>query len=201
MPYNFIKRLLGNIHYAINLRDHALVNYLTPAEKRERLAVYCNQYTEFVETGTYLGETTAAMAGAYARVHTIEIDRELYSNAIHRFSGRPSIFCYQGDSAAVLPMVVNNLLGPAVFWLDGHYSGPRTGRASDYDTPIIAELETIFKSSKSEHLILIDDARLFVGRNSYPTIYALNAYVREHSRYILTIRDDIIRLCYDPEWS
>lgn len=201
MKQNFLTKLLGDLHYAMNLREHALVSHLTPDEKRERLGSYADRYSVFVETGTYLGKTTDAMAKLYKEVHTIEVSQDLHAKAVQRFSANSAVTCHLGDSADILPKIVGTLTKPAVFWLDGHYSGPRTGRASAYDTPIIQELETIFQNSKKDHMILIDDARLFVGRKSYPRIGVLREYVRSHSQYYLTIRDDIIRLAYDPEWS
>lgn len=201
MPIRRIKKLVGDLHYLLNVRDHALVSYLSPIEKRERLANYASRCQEFVETGTYLGETTAAMAKHYSKVHTIEIDTGLYEKARARFADQLGIQCYHGDSATMLPEVIRELAGPTVFWLDGHYSGPRTGRHSEYDTPIISELEMIFAHNAKDHIILIDDARLFVGRHAYPTIAILRQFVSANSRYHLTIRDDIIRLWFDPEWS
>ncbi|HRJ70789.1 MAG TPA: hypothetical protein PLS03_01120 [Terrimicrobiaceae bacterium] len=201
MKQNFFTKLLGDVHYAMNLREHAMVSHLTPDEKRERLGAYAGRYSTFIETGTYLGETTQAMSKLYGEVHTIEVSPELHAKAAQRFAGNAAVTCHLGDSADVLPRIVGSLTKPAVFWLDGHYAGPRTGRANAYDTPIIRELEIIFQNSKKDHMILIDDARQFVGRNSYPRIGVLREYVRSHSQYFLTIRDDIIRLAYDPEWS
>lgn len=195
------KRLIGDIHYSLNSRDHALLTHLTPTEKRKFLRRFSGNIRNFVETGTYLGETTAAMSQVFDCVHTIEIDKQLYERACTRFSTHSNIFCHHGDSAHVLPRILPQLIGPTLFWLDGHYSGPRTGRSSEYDSPILAELELLFARNIVDDIILIDDARMFVGRNSYPRIGDLNTFVRSRSKFCLTIKDDIIRLIFDPEWS
>lgn len=194
-----IKQFVRNFQYALNSREHSLFNHLLPEEKRDRLAAHAARFDNFVETGTYLGETTAAMAEVYRKVYTVEIHQELYRKAAERFSGRNNIQAFHGNSAKVLPGIVAQLDGPAVFWLDAHYSGPRTGKAGARETPIEEELSTIFEGESQEHLILIDDARLFVGKNSYPKIGRLWKFVRTHSPYSMTVRDDIIRLYRDPE--
>jgi len=194
-----IKQFVRDFQYALNSREHSLFTHLLPQEKRDRLAVHAAKYDNFVETGTYLGETTAAMSGVYRKVYTVEIHQELYRKAADRFAGLDYIHCFHGDSATVLPQIVAQLDGPAVFWLDAHYSGPRTGKAGSRETPIEEELSTIFESESKEHLIFIDDARLFVGKNSYPKIGRLWKFVRTHSPYSMTVRDDIIRLYRDPE--
>ena len=200
MPFDRVKKFLGDLHYAMNVREHALVNYLLPEEKRKHLGAFAGRWRNFVETGTYLGETTAAMADLYDKVYTVEIHEGMYRKAAERFASRPSIQCFLGDSAHALADIVKLLDGPAVFWLDGHYSGSHTGRAG-YDTPIEQELSIIFAHSRKDHVILIDDARLFVGRNSYPRIGKLRKFVRANSDYGMTIREDIIRLYHDPEWA
>jgi hypothetical protein len=195
-----IKQFVRDFHYALNSREHSLFTHLLPEEKRERLGAYSRQYSNFVETGTYLGETAAAMSGLYRKVYTVEIHEDLARKAAARFAGSGNVKSYHGDSAKVLPEIIAELDGPAVFWLDAHYSGPKTGKAGSRETPIEEELSIIFESSPmAEHLIFIDDARLFVGKNSYPKIGRLWKFVRTHSPYSMTVRDDIIRLYRDPE--
>lgn len=196
-----LRKIIGDVHYALNVREHALVNYLLPEEKRERLMSYSPAYSNFVETGTYLGETTAAMSKVYKNVYTVELHDAMYNAAITRFAGTPSVRCFHGNSTDRLPEILTLLDGPALFWLDAHYSGPATCRSPEYETPIEHELSIIFRHDIKNHLILIDDARYFVGRNSYPRLGNLRKFVLENSDYGLTVRDDIIRLWHDPEWT
>ena len=64
--------------------------------------------------------------------------------------------------------MINTSNGRILFWLDGHYSGEGTG-GCDEVCPIIAELRLIAQSKRKDHCILIDDARLFIGEDGYPT--------------------------------
>jgi hypothetical protein len=64
---------------------------------------------------------------------------------------------------------------PALFWLDGHYSGGETARGAQ-GSPIIAELETVF-SRKLDDVVLIDDIRCFTGFDGYPSLADLKALV------------------------
>mgnify|MGYP001369983704 CR=1 FL=1 len=45
----------------------------------------------------------------------------------------------------MLKNIIKNIDKPALFWLDGHYSGGVTGMG-DNETPILEELEQIYKT-------------------------------------------------------
>jgi hypothetical protein len=50
-------------------------------------------------------------------------------------------------------------------------------------------------NSPLQHVILIDDARLFNGTRSYPTLEEINSIVRTAGKnYSIDVKDDIIRL-------
>jgi hypothetical protein len=150
--------------------------------------------SRFVETGTYVGATLADVEPDFAELYSIELGEDLYVAAAKRFVGHEKVHLLQGDSASVLPSIVNGLAGPALFWLDGHYSEGVTARGS-VDTPIRAELETIFAGDPCGHVVLVDDARSFTGENDYPSINELRELVsRLAPTYEMTVRDDIVRL-------
>ena len=89
---------------------------------------------------------------------------------------------------------VRELCEPALFWLDGHYSGGATAKG-DAGTPISLELEAILASPIKNHVVLIDDTRCcFAGMNGYPCIDELLKMVRYHSHYDTEVSADIIRL-------
>ena len=122
----------------------------------------------FVETGTLYGDTVAYLRPWCAEVHSIELSRDLFERAKARFSNDKAIHIWHGDSSEVLPEILHSLTEPALFWLDGHYSGEGTARGKE-DTPILRELIHITKHPlKTSHYIVIDDARLFDGTNGYP---------------------------------
>lgn len=197
---NAIKQFLGDMYFLSQARAIHELTRLDPDAKRGLLATYAATYDTFVETGTYLGLTAAFLAVAYKIVHTIELDPVLYENAQRRLRSFPNVHCYHGDSATVLQQILPSINGPAVFWLDAHYTGGITTRAAA-NTPVMGELMAILAHPIKTHLILIDDARWFVGRNGYPGLRWLHTYVRDHSPYDMVIHDDIIRIFRDDEWT
>ena len=93
----------------------------------------------------------------------------------------------------MLKQVLGGIAERTVFWLDGHYSGGFTARAA-LDTPVVKELGTIFSHRVKDHVILIEDARLFNGTDDYPTIEELTALVhRFRPDYEISVRHDAIR--------
>lgn len=132
----------------------------------------------FIETGTYQGDTVFEALRHFDQIYSIELDMDLYKKARKRFRKYRHVEILQGDSGRVLQQVINELDAPAVFWLDGHYSGGITA-LGEKSTPIFEELKTIF-SKKHNHAILIDDARLFIGDCEYPTLEELRNFVHQY---------------------
>jgi hypothetical protein len=146
-----------------------------------------------VETGTYVGTMVEAMKATFKEIFSIELDRALYERARGKFSGFQHIHIVQGDSGEVLPDILKQLTRPCLFWLDGHYSGGITSKGQ-LDTPVLKELECILNHPLASHVILIDDARCFVGENDYPTIEELRDFLlaaRPH--WVFEVTDDIVR--------
>lgn len=141
----------------------------------------------FIETGTYMGRSTALAAGLFKEVHTIELSAELHAAAVERFAGHAHVTCHGGDSAAVLPAILSPLKSRTMFfWLDGHYSGGVTAQG-DVVTPILGELEAIRTARLSSWIIAVDDLRIFRGSiktsdiafNDYPTALELASKLRD----------------------
>jgi hypothetical protein len=144
----------------------------------------------FVETGTYRGDTLAVIAPLVDRAISIELDATLASLARRRFSASPSVEILMGDSADVLPGVVASLDGPALFWLDGHFSG---GPTADSHVPVLAELDAVL-ASPLDHVILIDDIRLFDGSNGYPNVETIrDRILARRPTWAFEVVDDIAR--------
>jgi hypothetical protein len=144
----------------------------------------------FVETGTFMGDTTAAVADLFEQCFTIELSDQLYHRASERFAKAGNIRCLQGDSGHIISdLIRNDLPGPALFWLDAHASGGVTVHAG-YD-PIFAELEAILADQETEHVILIDDAR----GHQIDKIRDMAPLGR-----LFTVRNDIMRIVpfYNP---
>jgi hypothetical protein len=164
--------------------------------KQRTIKEYARRYAidTLVETGTYLGQTVEANIHVFRRIVSIELDRELCEQAQEKFAGYRHVSIIQGHSGNVLSKVLANINGPCLLWLDAHYSGGITARA-DTDTPIAAELEAVLGSSIDGHVALVDDARLFVGRDGYPTMSELHKFVSERRPdWTVEVKNDIIRM-------
>jgi len=147
----------------------------------------------FVETGTFDGQMVEAMRNHFDRIYSIELSREYCDAARRRFAASRHIDFLLGDSGVVLRSVVASLEGPALFWLDAHYSGGITARGA-IDTPIIEELNCIFPG-RFEHVVIIDDARLFGEDPGYPTFAEVKEHVlSRNGKLSIDIVDDAIRI-------
>lgn len=170
-----------------------------PANKRfnfiKDLAVK-NNIKVFVETGTYVGDTTHALSSYFDKIYTFEISAELVALAKKRFQDKKHIEIIQGDSGAELEHILPKINEKTIFWLDGHYSeGFLHSQRHNLDTPIIKEIETIFKSNIKdlENIILIDDAFEFDGTRGYPTMEELRSLVNSYtSAYDTFVKYDIV---------
>ena len=148
--------------------------------------------TTFVETGTYQGDMVEAARSHFGNIWSIELGDDLYEAASRRFQAWPTVTIVHGDSAVVLEEVLDGLLGPCLFWLDGHFSGGGTARGL-LETPIIAELDSVLRRTGFDDVVLIDDARLF-GQGNWPSIDRLTTIFTEHRPgWRFEVRGDIIR--------
>ena len=146
-----------------------------------------------VETGTYLGDTLYALSDDFEQLYSIELSIHFYALACKRFRNIPKVTLLQGDSGKVLKELVPQLTSKAIFWLDGHYSGGLTAKG-EKECPVYEELTYIF-SSPHQHLVFVDDARLFIGKNDYPTLEEMKEFVTLHKPgYQFSVENDCIRL-------
>jgi hypothetical protein len=178
-----------------------------PAEARRRLLREAGsrwRLRNFIETGTSSGDTMEFLHDHFSVLHTIELDQPTWQRAFERLASYMNVAVWPGDSTEVLPRVLKMIDGPALIWLDGHYSGPGTARGS-LDTPVVAEINTVFSDVNEtgrKHVIYIDDARIFdegPEHNDEPHYadYPSLTWVRqiaEAQGYDYLLEDDIIRL-------
>ncbi len=146
----------------------------------------------FIESGTFLGDMIHAQKNNFDYLHSIELSKELYQKAYNRFAKNKNIIIHQGDSGVVLKGIIDKLDNQALFWLDGHYSGGETA-LGEKECPVLEELDSIFGGAILNHIILIDDARLFTGKGDYPSIDEItNIICNYNSAYTITVENDII---------
>ena len=150
-------------------------------------------YTTLIETGTYKGDMVEAQKNNFKKIISIELSMDLFEKARERFKNDNQIFIVQGDSGKVLPNILKDINEPVIFWLDGHYSGGITAKG-DKECPIYEELEAILIGKKFNHIILIDDARCFIGDGDYPTMKKLTEFIKsKNDKYQVEVKHDIIR--------
>jgi hypothetical protein len=145
---------------------------------------YKKKFNTIIETGTLFGEGTNYLSNFFSNVHTIEIQKELYTNAMNRFSKNPSITCHLGDSPFVIKELSKKLYPKdgIVFYLDAHWSGDHSvdwknskWKGYDIDTgcrnndpkdpvnqnPLLEELKIIIDNFPQQLIIYIDDMDKF----------------------------------------
>jgi hypothetical protein len=113
----------------------------------------------FIETGTFRGETAAWAGQHFPQVTTIELSEAYHRAACARFTGQSNVKPLQGNSGAVLRELMPTLKIPSLFWLDAHWSGLDTA-GQEAECPILDEIG-IIDASPLDHIIVVDDARLF----------------------------------------
>lgn len=129
----------------------------------------------WVETGTYMGHTTALLAQCSSKVYSIEPDPKFFEDAFRRFHSLGHVEILNGLSEEILPSLVPTLRGDVNFWLDGHYSGPGTHKGP-LDTPVEYEMACIAENlhRMTRAVVMIDDIRMFNGDvhlyGRYPTL-------------------------------
>ena len=147
-----------------------------------------------VETGTFYGDTVFVLRHVFRKIHTIELSPDLYAISREKIGHLPHIRLHHGDSAKVLHSLLSTLYEPAIFWLDGHYSAGPTARSSK-DTPIREELEILLARPPGYNVVLIDDARLFIGECDYPTIESVRGMILAgRPAATFEVKDDMIRV-------
>jgi hypothetical protein len=160
----------------------------------------------WVETGTFLGDTTLYLSKLAKLVKSIEPSQKLAADAVSRLKslGNVEIICDLSEN--VLDELVAELISTGEkdfsFWLDGHFSEGITFQGP-VDTPIRTELNIIGKHLQNIELVtvFIDDVRCFnPGRHefrTYPDLkYLVNwatsnqlYWVIEHDIFIATNRN------------
>jgi hypothetical protein len=152
-------------------------------------------YKTLVETGTFMGDMIEAQLGNFDKIYSIELSEKYWKDAKEKFKSQPKVKLLQGDSGKVLHELQSELKEPAIFWLDGHYSGADTAKGEKI-SPIYEELEAIFKSPIA-HCVLIDDARLFNGTDDYPALDDLKAFiVKKRPKAEIAVDSDTISVLY-----
>ena len=127
-----------------------------PAVKRSVLKRNGIPGANWIETGTYLGETSFYLSKYFNHVTTIEPNSDLHKRAKNKYKDIKNIDFIFGASETRFDQVMKNHSGRLNIFLDGHYSGGITSK-TDFTTPLLVELDSIIS-----HLVRFDEIRLFI---------------------------------------
>jgi hypothetical protein len=118
----------------------------------------------WVETGTYLGDSTKFLAKNFpdSKIISLEPQKTIYDFTKFRLRGSKNVLLVNGSSEEKFEEIIIRLVGPVNFWLDGHFSGDITYQGESV-SPIEKELRLIekYNSGMGRVVVFIDDIRLF----------------------------------------
>lgn len=206
---------LGRMCYTSPMERRTVPWFAANGDQTLRLDYNLDESSVVFDLGGYEGQWASEIFARYCcSIHVFEpvaafagnIERRFAKNkhiTVHRFGLAEArktvqiainVTILQGDSRKRLPQILAQTTQRCLFWLDGHYSGGVTARGAQV-TPILNELDAIFKHPVQDHVVLIDDARNFTPANDHPTLNALREYVfARRPDLSFSVEDDIIRL-------
>jgi hypothetical protein len=182
----------------IELKDWKNRKFHSPSPhhiKQTCLLRHAVKNATWIETGTFMGDTTALLAAEGGHVYSIEPEPDLYNKAKIRFAKNYNVNIINSPSEDAFPILLKNINGNVNFWLDGHYSGGITFQGK-LDTPIQAELFEIAAnlSHFQKVTVLVDDVRCFNPKEPdyahYPSVDFLVDWARSHD-FTWAIEHDI----------
>lgn len=186
---------------------------LTPCCNTDGIPMYViNEFLKeieidvLVELGTAGGASTIEAAKHFKEVITVELneDRPKYDQSL------TNVQWINGNSIDVLPEIINELIdykeknSPkdhryAMFFIDSHFDGDKPKDSPYKDCYLLEELEIISRYAQ-DAIIIIDDARLFLGNppqpnnaKEWPTVQEIFSFLESSFQYhYFTIIDDYI---------
>jgi hypothetical protein len=135
-----------------------------------------NNIKNFVETGTYKGDSTIIAAKNYENVYTIEIFEPLYNESRERAyrEGLRNITFLLGDSLERLKEIMNKVTDGSIFFIDAHISGYDSSWNGKIRVPLIEELDIILSYSLGPSVFIFDDLRLWKTAKAWDWAHITN---------------------------
>lgn len=183
---------MGAIHFSIDPRLAALLAGQLGLEL-------------FIETGTFKGDSLAAVRPYFRELHSCELSPDLHRAAVERFRDDQAVHCHAGSSGELLSMLAATTVGrPTLFWLDAHWCAAEHAAGAESQCPLLDELQAI-TPLHADSVVWIDDARYFqapppapLQTRGWPSFQqVLDALRRLSSAHHLVCADDTL-LFYPP---
>lgn len=150
--------------------DRGFSSPAIPEVKQAVLSRYSRRDVTWIETGTYLGDTTEFLSNLGQFVYTIEPETTFFTRARERFAQTPNVKVVHGRSEEVLAPLIDEIDGAICFWFDGHFSGEGTYQGPS-DSPIeheLSQVSTLIHEGR-DVTVFVDDVRLFGTIKQYAT--------------------------------
>lgn len=167
--------------------------------KKEYLVKYKTEsHTCFIESGTYTGGAVELASDlGFNKIISVEISERNYRIAFEKFKYNSKVYLVLGDSSFEFPKICSDLVTPSVFWLDGHFD-KHCDTKGFLECPLLKELDSIKLSIYKEHIIMIDDLRLF--GNTHETLWAKDLNLDLVKSKLLEINPNY-KFYYENGWS
>lgn len=181
---------MGAIHFSL---DERLLTFV-----REQLPL-----AQFVETGTFQGDTLDMARRHFPRCESVELSQHYFEQARQRFAGPDGVELFCGPSPEFLRQHrQQHQVTPTLFWLDAHWCVADETGGEDSQSPILDELAAI-ELLHPDSVLLIDDARLYLCAppkphrlGDWPDWHDLSrALARLSDTHRVTVYNDVIA-CY-----
>ncbi len=154
----------------------------------------------FVETGTFKGDSVAAVLPYVERAISVEFSQPLWEQAAERFRDLPNVEVHLGDSAQVLARLGDALREESVlFWLDAHWCVAEDTGGEHSQCPLLHEMAAIGHLGANS-VLMVDDARLFLAAppaphdvTHWPSFHEIERALRRLSkRHEIAVVNDVI---------
>lgn len=114
----------------------------------------------FVETGAGYGDTSIAASHLFQNVYSVELCPGVFRDQFEEMQKHPHIRRECGTSVEWLEKWLPELTEPTLFYLDSHWPGLGTKLA--HECPLLAELDLLIPFLRSNDIVMIDNAGMFI---------------------------------------
>ena len=144
-----VRQIWDRVQLAKSMVAWAYRGFLAPVPQKIKcnvLSYYArpNKVETWIETGTFIGETSEYLSMKYQKVWSIEPSKECLNIARKRTRHIKNLNLIEGISEEKLAPILELIDDKVALWLDGHFSAGITYKG-ERDCPLKIELDIISK--------------------------------------------------------